>query len=208
MNNEVLDTFLNDHVIVPSSSFSEVKEYALNRGFPLISDEVGQQLQIFASFYEYPQVLELGSGFGYSAMWFSQGMDNGELHLCDFSKENIHMAYDYLDEIDKSDLVCSSHIGNAIDYFDICKSCFDIIFIDIDKLYYLEAVKRASESLNPGGMIILDNLFFGGRVYLDDGKKKRGRDSILESIEYLKNDGRFFISMLNVGDGLLLAKLK
>ncbi|PCJ21393.1 MAG: hypothetical protein COB02_02050 [Candidatus Cloacimonadota bacterium] len=200
--------FLEDQVKLPSPVFKEVQDYANSRDFPIISDQVGQQLQIFASFYQYPMVLELGSGFGYSAMWFAQGMSDGELHLCDFSTENIHLAYDYLDEIDKSDLIHSSHIGNALDYFNETDKNFDIIFIDIDKLYYLDAIKIASQRLNPNGMIIMDNLFFGGRVYLDDGKKKRGRESILDSIEFLKKDPRFFISMIDIADGLLLAKLK
>ncbi|MCJ8344905.1 class I SAM-dependent methyltransferase [bacterium] len=208
MNLAALQQFLEEHIVLPSSHFKTVREYALNRDFPLISDQVGQQLQIFASFYENPKILELGSGFGYSAMWFSQGMIKGQLYLCDFSHQNIHMAHLYLDQIQKSDLIADTYVGNAVDYFGQNDEKFHIIFIDIDKMYYLEAIKRASDRLKPGGMIIMDNLFFGGRVYLDDGTKQRGRQSILDSIDYLKKDGRFYISMLDVGDGLLLAKLK
>lgn len=208
MVNSHLEKFLNEQIVLPSTVFTEVREYAVNRGFPLISDDVGQQLQMFASFYQSPKVLELGSGFGYSAMWLLEGMSAGEIHLCDFTQANLDLASGYLSDLDKLSLVKNMHCGDALEYLKQADGSFDIVFIDIDKLFYYDAVVHSVERLNPGGLIIMDNLFFGGRVYQDDGKKQRGRESILKAIDFIKNDSRFIVSMIDVGDGLLLAKLK
>ncbi|MCO4783307.1 MAG: class I SAM-dependent methyltransferase [Candidatus Cloacimonetes bacterium] len=208
MNNPHLEKFLNEQIQIPSPLFNEVRQYALQRGFPLISDDVGQQLQMFASFFDSPKILELGSGFGYSAMWFLEGMSKGEIHLCDFTQANLDLAEGYLKKMGKFSLVKPMYCGNALDYIKNSKSTFDIIFIDIDKLFYLDAIKASVEHLTSGGLIIMDNLFFGGRVYLDDGKKQLGRKSILDAIDFIKQDSRFIVSMIDVGDGLLLAKLR
>lgn len=208
MHTADLKAFLSQQIEVPSPLFSKVRQYALDRGFPLVSDDVGQQLQLFASFYDRPKILELGSGFGYSAMWFCEGMTQGQIHLCDFTQANLDLAKEYLESLDKLSLIQEMYCGNALDYLKSSTLSYDIIFIDIDKLFYHEAMLNAVEHLNLGGMIIMDNLFFGGRVYLDDGKKQLGRQSILKAIDLIKNDKRFIVSMIDVGDGLLLAKLR
>jgi predicted O-methyltransferase YrrM len=126
---------------------------------------VGRLLFILVQSMKARRVLELGSGYGYSALWFARALPgNGEVHLTDWSEENLRSARRYLD---RAGLLAKArfHHGNALAIIDRVKGPFDIVFNDIDKEHYPVVVDKAFRVLRPGGLLISDNALWEGKVH-------------------------------------------
>jgi predicted O-methyltransferase YrrM len=103
------------------------------RDFPIVGRTVGVTLEILARAVGARRVLEMGSGFGFSAYWFARAVgDGGEVYLTDGDPENERKARDYLSRAGLADR-CEFHVGNALDIIDELPGEFDVIFCDIDK---------------------------------------------------------------------------
>src|ERR671914_2423212 len=75
----------------------EMEQLATERGFPIIDRLCGRLLELFALCVGARRVFELGSGFGYSAYWFSRAVGpEGEIHLTDTDPDNEAAALDFL----------------------------------------------------------------------------------------------------------------
>ena len=70
----------------------EMERIAKERNFPIVERLVGRLLFLLAKIKKPALVVELGSGFGYSAYWFAKAMDSGKIVLTDYREENIEYA--------------------------------------------------------------------------------------------------------------------
>ena len=84
------------------------------------------------------------------------------------------------------------------------KSQFDMAFIDANKKDYDAYYERVLSLIRPGGLIVIDNVFWGGRV-LDRNNLEKSTRSIGNLNKKLKNDERISLSMLPLNDGVSLA---
>ncbi|MFQ5893485.1 MAG: O-methyltransferase [Nitrospinota bacterium] len=106
-------------------------------------------------------VLELGSGFGYSAFWFAQALPpDGHLVAIEADPENNRLAQTYLSRAGLDGRV-TLKTGDAIEHEP---GPFDIIFNDINKDAYPEIPAKALPRLRTGGLLISDNALWGGGV--------------------------------------------
>ena len=143
----------------------EMERRALKEGFPIVGAQVGRLLFILARSLKARRILELGSGYGYSALWFARALpDNGEVHLTEWSEENIISARRYLGG---AGLLAKArfHQGDALSIADHINGRFDIVFNDVDKEHYPEVVDKAVRILRPGGLLISDNTLWEGKVH-------------------------------------------
>ena len=81
---------------------------------------------------------------------------------------------------------------------------FDFAFIDADKTGYDEYYELCLQLIRPGGLIVLDNMFMGGRV-ADETKTDEGLVALRALNDKLHHDERVLISMLPIADGITLA---
>jgi len=182
---------------------NEMEQYARDSGFPIVGPLVGRFLLQMALNLRARRVLELGSGFGYSAFWFSLAMRaKGRIVMTDLSKENKKRALAWFRRAG-----LESHfdfrVGDALRVAGRLAGKFDLIFCDIDKEQYPDAIELAASRLRQGGMFITDNLLWGGRVCDRDPDSTTRR--IIEFTEQLHQDGRFFTTVLPLRDGIALA---
>jgi hypothetical protein len=111
----------------------EMEALAEERDFPIVGRLVGVTLELLARAIGARRVLEMGSGYGYSAYWFSRAVGpGGEVHMTEGDAANQEKALDYLRRAGFADRV-HSHVGNALTIIDELPGEFDIIFCDIDK---------------------------------------------------------------------------
>ena len=146
-------------------------------------------------------IVEIGSGFGYSAYWFTKALSNGKVVLTDFSKENIELAKKFFEKgnlIDRAEF----HVGDGMEIAQEIKG-IDILFLDHQKTKYLEAVKKLEGNLNDGALVIADNTLWHGKVVEEN--PDRQTKAILEFNKYMFNNERFFSSLIPVRDGVLLS---
>lgn len=176
-------------------------------GFPIVGRVVGVTLEVLARAVGARRVLELGSGFGYSAYWFARAVGpGGEVHMTDTDPEKQDRAADYLDRAGLGDRV-HSHVGEALDVFDDVDGEFDVIFNDIDKTGYPEAWRRAHERIRPGGLYLCDNVLWSGRVIegVDDEGQEQITEAVLEHNRAVAEDPGYRSTIVPTRDGVMVA---
>ncbi|MBI3653794.1 MAG: class I SAM-dependent methyltransferase [Acidobacteria bacterium] len=175
----------------------------------LIPAEQGQFLNLLVQAIGAKKTLEVGVFTGYSALWTALGLPpDGILVGCDVSEEWTGIARRYWHEAGVTEKI-DLRLGTATETLDCLLregqgNTFDFVFIDADKVNYLDYYERALQLVRPGGLIALDNMLRSGDV-LDPKIKEPGTVAIKELNEKLHHDERIVLSLLPVADGLTLA---
>lgn len=181
----------------------EMEAEGNQRGFPIVGRNVGVTIEVLARSIGARRVMELGSGFGYSAYWFSRAVGlGGEVHCTDGDQANADAGRAYLDRTGLGDRV-SYHVGDALTSLATLEGAFDIVFCDIDKPGYPDAWRAASDRIRVGGLYICDNtLGYGRGTVLDD---EEGAVAIREHNALIAADDRFISTIVPTREGVLVA---
>jgi predicted O-methyltransferase YrrM len=142
----------------------DMEQYATARNFPIVGPLVGRLLYLLAQTTGAERILELGSGFGYSAYWFAKALGRGGRVICtEGDSANAEHAETYFRR-GKISRKISFLVGDALTLIDEVDGQFDIIFNDIDKHLYPRAFRKALPRLRKGGLLISDNVLWSGKV--------------------------------------------
>ncbi len=159
-----IEEFLHKHQKSRESILVEMEKRAAEKRFPIIGPLVGRLCKQVAMGIGARDVFEMGSGFGYSTYWFSQAVgEGGRVVHTDGDPKNTADARDYLNRAGLGSRV-TFETGDAIKTLEQYPGPFDIVFIDIDKHGYPEALELARSRVRVGGYIITDNTLWSGRV--------------------------------------------
>jgi caffeoyl-CoA O-methyltransferase len=186
----------------------EMEAEGKERGFPIVGRMVGVVLEILARGIGARRIFELGSGYGYSAYWFSRAVGSaGEVHLTDGDSQNEPKALDYLGRagLDKP---VRFHVGEAVGALESTDGQFDIVYNDIDKDGYPGAWRAARDRIRPGGLFISDNTLWSGRVTgSPDAPDERPTltAAIKEMNQEVASDQAYLATILPIRDGVLVA---
>ncbi|MDA2938897.1 O-methyltransferase [Acidobacteria bacterium AH-259-A15] len=181
----------------------EMEAHARRNHFPIVGPLVGRILYQLVKLAKARRVLELGSGFGYSAYWFGRALgESGEITLTEFSKENLGLARNYFAQGRISSQVYF-HQGDALEILERLEGQFDIIFNDVDKHQYPEVFRKAGPRVRSGGLLISDNVLWHGRVL--EGNPDPSTRGILEYNRLIFEDPEFFSSIIPVRDGISIS---
>jgi predicted O-methyltransferase YrrM len=149
----------------------EMESLARKRRFPIVGPLVGRQLLLLSRAIGARRVFELGSGYGYSALFFARAVGAaGEVHCTELSAENVALAEGFLSRAGLWERV-TYHREEATAALRRVGGTWDVVYNDIDKHGYPETVDLAHAHLRPGGLFITDNTLWSGRVLdgEDDG---------------------------------------
>jgi len=149
----------------------EMEALARERRFPIVGPLVGRLLFVLARAIGARRVFELGSGYGYSALFFARAVgDGGEVHCTELSVENARLAEGFLSRAGVWGRV-TYHLEEATGALARVGGTWDVVYNDIDKDGYPATVDLAYAHLRPGGLFITDNVLWSGRVLAgeDDG---------------------------------------
>lgn len=204
---DITEPKINDYIKTIGSSsdtiLREMESYAEENNFPIIGPMVGPFLRQLAIIMRARNILELGSGFGYSAYWFAGGIASGGKIICtDNDESNKAMATEYLKRGKLSEAV-DFRLGDALEIAKKLDGPFDIILNDIGKIDYPEAFDIALKLLKPGGIFITDNVLWSGRILSDDPDETAM--AIHEFNRKLFNTDGVLSSIIPIRDGLGLA---
>ncbi len=186
----------------------EMEAEAEERDFPIVGRQVGVTLEILARANKAREVIELGSGFGYSAYWFSRALGPaGQLFLTDGDPGNEEKALDYLYRA-VLDGPVEFLVGDAVETLVSLGRDWDIIYNDIDKIDYPKAWEAARERVRIGGMYICDNVLWSGRVTLDpvtEDLYPGWTEAIQEHNRMIAEDERYVSTIVPTRDGVMVA---
>ena len=187
----------------------EMEREAEERAFPIVGRNVGVTLEVLARSVRARRVVELGSGFGYSAYWFSRAVGaDGEVHCTDGDPENERKAADYLSRAGLDGPI-TYHVGDAVEQLATIEPPFDVVYNDIDKEGYPDAWRAARDLVRPGGLYICDNVLWYGRVTgaepLEVPWQRRTTEAVLEHNALVADDDRYVSTIVPTRDGVLVA---
>ena len=187
----------------------EMEAEAAASGFPIVGRNVGVTLEVLARSVGARRVLEMGSGYGYSAYWFSRAVGpGGEVHCTDGDPANGSKALDYLG---RADLLAPIryHVGDAVEELGKLEPPFDVVYDDVDKEGYPAAWRAAREVVRVGGLYICDNVLWYGRVTgaepLENDLERETTDAVLEHNRLIAEDERYVSTIVPTRDGVLVA---
>jgi predicted O-methyltransferase YrrM len=150
---------------VPADPVTAAMEaLAERRKFPIVGRQCGMLLSLLARCVGARRVLELGSGYGYSALWFARAIAaDGVVTCTDASSDNRDLALGYFRKAGVEGRI-QFLVGDALGLAREQEPGFDVIFNDIDKQDYPKSIEVAVPLLRPGGLFITDNTLWKGKV--------------------------------------------
>ena len=162
---------------------------------------VGNLLYILSKSINAKKILDVGMFTGYSALKLASSIPkNGEVHTFELAKNHIKTAEKFFNKSIYDNIII--HEGAAIKNLESLKiGTFDFAFIDADKINYIEYYKRCLMLIRIGGIIVLDNMLWSGKVLNPDDE-----DSIAlhSTAKYINNDKRVYNHLIPIRDGLMV----
>jgi predicted O-methyltransferase YrrM len=166
----------------------------------------GALLTMLSKMQQPKTILEIGTFTGYAAICMAQGLtEDGVLHTIEANEELGHIIQKYIEKAGLKGKIIS-HMGKAEEVIPTVDLNYDMAFIDAGKRFYELHFNMIIDRMNPGGLIIADNILWSGKVTLKEHDKDT---SIIHSFnEKIHNDPRIENVMLPIRDGLLLMRKK
>ena len=179
---------------------AEMEAYAAEHRVPIADREVSRFIEITARITGARKALEIGMAIGYSVVHLARGMGEvGRVVTIDPSDEMINAATGYLKRAGLLDRVEIKR-GKALEVMPSLDETFDLLFIDALKEEYSRYLDLGLPRLRTGGVVIVDNLLWGGRVA--SGDTEDSTVALREFNPYFINHPQLLAEVLPVGDGL------
>jgi caffeoyl-CoA O-methyltransferase len=205
-----LHAYLLDH----STRLDQVQEALIDETATLggvaqmqIAPEQGAFMEQLTRILAARFAVEVGTFTGYSAMSIARGLaDGGRLLCCDISEEWTDIAKRYWERAGVSDRI-ELRIGPALETLQSLPAdlAIDLAFVDADKGGYIGYWEELVPRMRPGGVLLIDNVFAGGRVVEPAPSGDTARD-IKAFNDHAAKDSRVDLVMLPIADGLTLAR--
>ena len=183
---------------------TEMEQYAAEHRVPIADREVARFIEITARAINAERALECGMAIGYSVIHLLRGMgDGGRVVTIDPSDEMIAVAEGYYSRAGVRDRV-EINKGYALEVIPKLNETFDLLFIDAVKEEYRGYLDLALPKLRVGGVVICDNLLWGGQVAgeIRSDDQKASTEALREFNRYFVNHPQLRAEVLAVGDGL------
>jgi len=175
--------------------------------FPIIGPAAGRFCYFMARVTGARNIFELGSGFGYSTIWFARAIREqgciGRVHHTVWDEKLSDDARKNLKEAGLENLV-EFHCAEAVATLKQTPGPFDLIFNDIDKEGYPSAIPVVKSKLRKGGIFITDNVLWHGRAF-DPGNHEESTEAIRAFTRTMSEDPDFVSTLVPIRDGLWTA---
>lgn len=204
--NDYLDT------LVPArdAEMAKMETYARRHNFPIIGPVAGHLCYQITRMTGARRVFEMGSGYGYSTAWFAKGVQEnggGAVHHVVWDEKLSQQAREHMAAMGFQDIVRYT-VGEAVASLrESQEGPFDIIFNDINKEAYPESLAVIEEKLRPGGVLIIDNMLWSGRIF-DDNDQSAATKGVRDFTRLITASPRWIPSLIPIRDGLIVAYYK
>ncbi len=199
--------YCEDHTSLPMPELDELeRETYLHTLSPqMLSGKLQGQFLSMISMLKRPEAaLEIGTFTGYAAICLAKGLaPNGILHTIEINPEVGHISRKYFKKTGLEHKI-RQHTGDAKEIIPQIDAKFDLVFIDAAKFDYAHHYDLVFDKVNPGGLILADNVLWGGKVI----SKATDPDTlgIIDFNRKVHEDERVETLMLPIRDGILIAR--
>lgn len=195
-----------------SPLFEKIEKECEKDYIPLVEPEVGQFLQVLLGIKQAKRILELGTGIGYSTLWLAlaPGGEERRITTIEIDKERYERACHYFRQAGVESFI-TPLLGDANEVIPHLEGTFDFIFVDAAKGQYPEFFHKVWPFLEPGGVLVLDNILLNGWVidmYWPERRKKTMVCRLRDLLETLKEHPGLSTTVLPLGDGVAVSVKK
>ncbi len=168
----------------------------------------GRLLAMLSKLIKPKSILEIGTYTGYSALCLAEGLvTDGVLHTIDHNEELTLIQRKYFNNSSYKHQIIS-HLGDALIIIESLNLKFDLAFIDADKVNYLNYYNAIIPKMNPGGLILSDNVLWSGKVLQQADAKDKDTKALQIYNKMINEDPRVENILLPIRDGLTLTRVK
>lgn len=186
----------------------KIKQKALEEHIPIIMDDTLEVVDKILKELKPKKILEIGTAVGYSAMCFSEYLqDGGKIDTIERDEERAKEARENIVKVGVEEKINILE-GDAVEILPTLQEKYDMVFIDAAKGKYPFFLKEALRMLDKNGIILADNILYKGYVMSDYNKHKQ-RTAVRGLREFLKKldeNESLNTEILDVGDGLAISR--
>jgi caffeoyl-CoA O-methyltransferase len=167
----------------------------------------GKILEMITKLINPKVILEIGTYTGYSGICMARGLSkDGKLITLDINDELETMVRGFFNDSGLAHQI-DYRLGKALDLIPQIEENFDLVFIDADKSNYIHYYEAVIDKVNPGGIILADNVLWSGKVLTTPGQKiDKDTQIILDYNLMVQNDPRVENVLLPIRDGIMMAR--
>jgi predicted O-methyltransferase YrrM len=205
---ENLDKYVCDHTAAENDLLKKInRETHLEVLQPrmLSGHFQGRVLSMLSKMMRPERILEIGTYTGYSALCLAEGLTkSGKLYTIDVNEELESRVRGYFEQSDYSEQI-DYIIGDAMHVIPSMNEKWDLVFIDADKMNYINYYNLIFSKVKIGGYIIADNVLWSGKV-ADETKNDKDTQLLRSFNDLVSNDERVEEVLLPIRDGLMIAR--
>jgi caffeoyl-CoA O-methyltransferase len=209
INSDALDDYLENHSSSPSALLNELERETFQKVLqPIMLSGAyqGRFLSLISKLVHPSSVLEIGTYTGYATLCLLEGLkDDGIIHTIDVNEELVAIQRKYFDKSGRGTQIIQ-HLGNALEIIPGLNSSFDLVFIDADKPNYPKYLELVIGMLNPGGVILSDNVLWHGKVLNPEEHSDESTQALTEFNQMLRNHKDLESVMLPIRDGITISR--
>lgn len=189
----------------------EMEKYAIDNTIPIIEKKSIAFIMRYIKNHNVLNILEIGSAIGYSSILMASS--SKDVMVTTIERDEARYM-ECLKNVKKCGMEKKINVvyQDALELNLSEELRYDLIFIDAAKGQYTKFFEKYKNYLNPGGVIITDNIHFHGYVGESDKLDKGNLKSLVEKIEsyvdFLKNNEEFDTVFKDIGDGLSISTWK
>jgi caffeoyl-CoA O-methyltransferase len=210
-----IQEYMTALVPVRPPEMQTMEGYAEEHDFPIIGPVAGYYCYQIARMVGALSVFEMGSGYGYSTAWFARAVKETSAERLNEPGVVYHVVWDEklstmarahlknleLDKFVEFYVAEANHTLRSIDFQ------FDLIFCDIDKDAYPEALDVIEQKLRPGGVLIIDNMLWHARIF-DPNDHSAATEGVREFTSRITTSSDWIVSLAPLRDGMIVAYKK
>lgn len=210
INYDYIEEYLRSLLHEENLLLCELEAYAEENHVPIIHPEVKQLISVIIKSKNIKSILEVGTAIGYSSIAFCKTMNGGKVTTIEINEEMKELASKNIKRAgyeNNIDIV----LGDANDVIKDIKGKYDCIFLDGAKGHYVHLLEDCLNLLNPGGLIISDNVLFRGMIASRELVKRRKITIVKRMRKYLEvisEHPQLETSIIPIGDGLAISYYK
>ncbi|MGK0412966.1 MAG: caffeoyl-CoA O-methyltransferase [Polaribacter sp.] len=168
----------------------------------------GRILSMISKLIAPKTILEIGTYTGYSALCFAEGLaSKGKIITIDKNEELETLQNKYFEKSGFRHQI-EQKVGNALEIIPTIKEKFDLVFMDADKSNYINYFHLIIDKMNPGGIILSDNVLWSGKVVEELNPKDLDTKVLLAYNKLLNTDDRIETVLLPIRDGLTISRVR
>ena len=168
----------------------------------------GRFLEFISRLLRPKRILELGTYTAYSTICLAKGLsENGMIYTIEYEAELENMIKKYLRKANIEQKT-TLFIGDAMEIIPNLNQTWDLIFIDADKVNYLNYYKMLLPHLSENGILLADNVLWSGKVTQDVKSNDKDTQALLAFNQYVQNDERVKNMILPFRDGIMMVMHK